>query len=310
LSPEPDAPLVSVVIVSYNTRPVLERCLDSVARHAGLAHEIIVVDNNSTDGTVEALAPLWPTVNWVVRRDNPGFARANNQGFALARAPYWLVLNPDTELRPGALPALLAYLESHHNCAAVGPEVERPDGSLEFSAGWAPAPGREIAETFLLFRLGLEGRLLRHARAVENPVDWLSGCAMLVRAAAAHEVGPFDEHFFLYVEDLEWGMRFRRAGWDVVHLRGPRVLHLRGESVLASDSTLVDGGDGLDYVVRKHGLRFPLPLLRTLRIISLATRWGPLALRGARGDKRGAREARLFARSLRHALGLGPRRAD
>jgi GT2 family glycosyltransferase len=304
LSPEPPAPLVSVIVVSYNSKDHLGRCLESLVAHAGVEHEVIVVDNASSDGTAEVLPPRWPQVRWILNRENAGFARANNQGFEVARAPYWLVLNPDAELRAGALRELAGYLERETRAAVVGPAVERPDGRLERSAGFVPTPAREVVETLLLFRLGLRGTALRGAAAGPTPVGWVSGCAMLVRAAAAREVGRFDERFFMYFEDLDWCYRFTRAGWSVVYLPAARILHHRGASVLAAPDTLVDGGVGPELFVRKHGLAFPIWLLRVLRVVKLATRALGLWVRGLGGDAHSRGEARLFGRSLAHALGM------
>jgi len=304
MGPKTADPPVSVIIVSYNCRDYLDRCLAALAEHAGMEHEVIVVDNASTDGTVETLRQRWPAVRWLVNRDNAGFARANNQGFAIARSPYWFVLNPDTEVRAGALPALLAYLEAKPRVAVVGPEVERPEGGFERSAGFVPTLSRECVETFLLFRLGARGTSLRGPVFGPTPVEWLSGCAILVRAAAAREVGVFDERFFMYSEDLDWCYRFGRAGWSVVYLPGPRVLHHRGASVLSTPNMLMDGGRGLELFVHKHGLRFPLLALRALLVFKLATRAFWLGWRGLRGNARARLEARLFARSVGPALGI------
>lgn len=262
------------------------------------------MDNASTDGTVESLKARWPSVRWIVNRENQGFARANNQGFAVSRAPYWFVLNPDTEVRGGALEALVAFLDAEPRVAAVGPEVERPGGGLERSAGFTPTLGRELVETLLLFRLGARGTTLRGRVSGPTRVGWLSGCACLVRAEAAREVGLFDERFFMYFEDVDWCYRFARAGWSVVYLPGPRVLHHRGASVLAAPDSLLDGGAGLERFVRKHGLRFPIPVLRSLLVFKLCTRAIWLAWRGVRGDSRARLEARMFARTIPQALGL------
>ena len=304
MSQQTAGPPVSVIIVSYNCRDHLDRCLAALSKHAGVECEVIVVDNASADGTIESLAPRWPGVRWISNRENVGFGRANNQGLAVARAPYWFVLNPDTELRAGALTALLAYLEAEPRVAVVGPEIERPDGGLERSAGFVPTFLHECVETFLLFRLGARGTSLRGPVFGPTPVAWISGCAFLVRAAAAREVGVFDERFFMYFEDLDWCYRFGRAGWSVVYLPGPRVLHHRGASVLATPGMLVDGGMGLELFVQKHGLWFPPPVLRALRVIKLATRALWLRWRGLRGDGRARLEGEMFERSLAHALGL------
>ena len=296
-------PAVSVVIVSFNTAELLERCLESL-RQVTVPYEVIVVDNASSDGTIERLSPAHPEVRWIANRENFGFGRANNQGFAVAAAPLWLVLNPDTEVRPGAIEALVAHLVAHPRTAVVGPEIERPDGRLEPSAGWIPRVHNELVEVLLLFKLGLRGRLLRGRVRGPVPVDWVSGCAMLVRASAASEVGLFDEGFFLYVEDLDWGYRFRRAGWSVEYLPGPRVLHRRGASVLETDDVLVGGGDGLERLVRKHRLPFPIWLLRAMRVFNLVVVCTWLWLRGRGGDDHARKEARVFGRSLAHALGM------
>ncbi len=297
-------PKVSIVIVSYNTAELLAKCLQSL-RATTVPHEVIVVDNASADGTVDRIAPRYPEARWIANRENAGFARANNQAFAIATTPFWLVLNPDTEVRSGALEQLVAHLEAHPRTAVVGPEIERPDGRLEPSAGWVPSVGNELVETLLLFHLGLRGRMVRGPVRGPVLVDWVSGCAMLVRAAAANEVGHFDEGFFLYVEDLDWGYRFRKAGWAVEYLPGPRVLHRRGASVLQSDDTLVGGGDSMERLARKHRLPLPTAFLRVMNVVNLASRWALLWVRGLGGNEHARREAKVFARSLARVLGFG-----
>ena len=240
----------SIVIVSYNTRDLLVRCLDALpAAVAPFRHEAIVVDNGSRDGTVAALQAR-DDVRVIERPENPGFARATNLGIAAAggRAIVWL--NPDCEPAPGSLATLLRHVDAHPGTGAAGPLLVYPDGRPQPSAQAFPHASLVLYRFLGLGRLtrwpGLR-TLARHAgpttrsyvAATETSseprsVDWISGACLVTTADHAREVGPLDEGYFMYCEDADWCQRVRARGLAVDFVPGARVVHHVGASAPAN----------------------------------------------------------------------------
>jgi N-acetylglucosaminyl-diphospho-decaprenol L-rhamnosyltransferase len=228
-----DAAVVSVIIVSYESRDTIAACLASVAAHAGMRVETIVVDNASRDGTVALIRDQFPDVQVIAQTENRGFAAGSNAGARIAVAPYLLFLNPDAELCSGALSALRAHLEASPRVAAAGPRFIYPDGTSQDGAfryptllmTWLeffPRPGR-------ILHGSLNGRFVaRDGMPIE--VDHPLGACMLVRRTAWADVGPFDEAFFLYCEEVDWCTRAKRHGWAISHVPAATVIHHGGHS--------------------------------------------------------------------------------
>lgn len=229
---------LAVVIVNYKSRDQVLECLASLAAGAGdLAVETVVVDNDSQDGTPEALARLWPGVRVLVNGANVGYARAVNQGLAATTAPFVMAMNPDCDVRPGALAALLGHLRAHPRTAVAGPKVLNSDGTLEYSARSFPDQ-----LTFLFNRYSLLTRIFPRNRfsrrylltdwdhASVREVDWVSGACMMVRREAIARVGGMDERFFMFNEDVDWCRRMKLAGWAVAYVPDAVVVHHIGAS--------------------------------------------------------------------------------
>lgn len=225
---------LSISIVSWNTLQVLRECLASVYETAGdLDYEVIVVDNASSDGSADMVNQEYPQATLIRNAENRGFAAANNQALAVSRGRYFLLLNPDTICKPGALEKLVGFLDSHSRCAAVGPMVLNPDGSLQYS--WARFP---------TFWGEVRGRLDRRISGVQNVpatpsevrelgafrVDWIGGCCLMARREAIDRVGPMDEAFFMYCEETDWCKRFADAGWEVWVEPSAEIIHFGGQS--------------------------------------------------------------------------------
>lgn len=228
------APAVSVVLVSYNTREDLLCALGALRDHVRLPLELLVVDNASADGSAEAARAAFPAATVLANAHNVGFGRANNQALRAARAPHVLLLNPDCEVRPGAVEALLALLEARPDVGAVAPLTWNDDGTPQVSFG--PALG--LVSEWRQRRL-VDGVRRREARALaraevltrrEHEPDWVSASCLLARAEALRAVGGFDEDFFLYEEDVDLCLRLRRAGWRIVHTPAAEVRHRLGSS--------------------------------------------------------------------------------
>lgn len=235
----------TVVVVSYQCRGPLLRCLASLQRQSDVADlHIIVVDNASGDGTVEAVRARFPAVAVVANAGNVGFSKAANQGIALANPGQVLVLNPDTELPPGSLVACLARLDACPRVGVLGCKLVRTDGSIDrASKRNVPTPRNTLRYVTGLDRL-LGARPDSYNPPlpdydVEGETGALCGAFLLVRAAALAEVGGLDEAFWMYGEDIDWCMRFRAAGWGVHYAADVSVLHLKGASSASGRSLRV-----------------------------------------------------------------------
>lgn len=231
--------LCDVIIVNYNAGDLLQNCVRSALR-AG-ARRVIVVDNGSSDGSIEAVerALASDQLSFVCNGQNLGFARACNLGAAVSDADFLLFLNPDCELEPEALSRMLEVLSGDKSIGMAGGLLCNPDGSEQAGGRRRfPTPQRAFARAFGLAGLGkffpslFPDYLLHQAPLPAEPVevDAISGACMLVSRTAMDDVGLWDEGYFLHCEDLDWCMRFKLAGWGVIFVPDARVLHVGGVS--------------------------------------------------------------------------------
>jgi GT2 family glycosyltransferase len=231
------SPLLSVIIVNWNVRDLLRACLKSVIRSStGLELEIIVVDSGSSDGSVVMLRDDFPPVRVIACDQNIGFSAGNNQGIAAARGEYLLCLNPDTEVVGNALELMKAFLQANPTVGVVGPRLLYSDGTTQSSRRRFPNLATAFLESTILQQWIPHNRVLdryymaNQPDAVTQDVDWLMGACFMLRRAVVAQVGPFDEGFFMYSEELDWMKRIRTAGWRVVYLPEAQVIHYEGKS--------------------------------------------------------------------------------
>ena len=229
--------LLSIIIVSFNTRDDLARCLESLHQPSpALPHEIIVVDNASADGSVEA-ARRWPDVRVIENEANLGFARANNIGIRASRGDLLLLLNSDTEVPAGAVDGLVQALQQDDRVAVVGPRLVDGEGRAELSFGAMIGPFNELRQKALV--RGHERRMPGISSLVERLTtrphypDWVSGACLLVRRADAEAVGLLDERYFMYAEDVDFCAAIRGRGRRILFTPAIRVVHRRGRSAAA-----------------------------------------------------------------------------
>ncbi|WP_165917250.1 glycosyltransferase family 2 protein [Flaviaesturariibacter aridisoli] len=252
---------VSVIIVNYNVRYFLEQCLHSVqAASREVNTEVIVVDNNSTDGSAEYLQERFPGLVYVANTENAGFSRACNQGLARAGGHYILFLNPDTLLAEDSLERCLAFFESHPRAGALGVRMIDGTGSfLKESKRSFPSP---LTALYKLFGLSLLfpnsrvfgryhlGHLSEHAN---HEVDVLAGAFMFIPRAVLDEVGSFDEAFFMYGEDVDLSYRIQEAGYKNYYLADTTIIHFKGESTKRGSLNYVRlFYSAMNIFVRKH----------------------------------------------------------
>ena len=237
---------VSVVVVTYDAMPWIERCLDSVS-----GYETVVVDNGSTDGTLELVRSRAPEVR-LVEQQNRGLGAGWNTGIRETSGVYVLILNADAWTLGDAVERLVAFADAHPRAAVVGPRLRYPDGRMQPSVRGFPTPWRIATEYLFLRKLAPQSHALNafyaegfdHERTRE--ADFVMGAVMLARRAAIDEVGPLDEDFFLFSEETDWCFRFHRAGWQVLFTPDAEFAHVYGA---------VHGGRMFRENVRGH-LRF------------------------------------------------------
>jgi len=220
---------VSVVIVSFNARPDLERCLESLrAAPPQASHEVLVVDNNSTDRSAESARRV-PGVRVIQQATNVGFARANNAGIRASTGTALLLLNSDTIVPPGAIDRLLAALDAEPDVAIVGPRLVDGSGHAELSFGRMIGPLNEWRQKRAARRTNVES-LTRQRRYP----DWVSGACLLVRRSDAEAVGLLDERYFMYTEDVDFCAAVRARGRRVLFVPDVEIVHQRGRSAAAA----------------------------------------------------------------------------
>ena len=223
---------LAVVIVHYNSSADLDRCLESLTACAPRApHQVIIVDNASSDAGLEAVHRRYPDFTWVFNSENSGYSRGCNLGMSQAEAEYYLVLNPDIVVQPGALDNLLEFADHQPRAGMVGPQLLNEDGSIQDSCR------RFYNFKTLLLRRTFLGKVFPDSRTVRlhlmqdfdhrssRPVDWVLGGCLLVRRSAMDRTGPMDERFFLYFEDVDWCYRMWQAGFEVLYTPDARFVH-------------------------------------------------------------------------------------
>jgi len=239
-SPEAECEL-SIAVVNYNAGEHLLRAVDSIASATiGLKPEIIVVDNGSTDGSMERLGESFPTVRQILARENLGFARASNLALRKSNGQYVALVNPDVVVHRGSLHTLIEHLETHPDVGLVGPKILTPDGRLDFRcARRLPSLWGEFCERTRLYRRFPRSRwfarhLLGHwDHESQREVEAISGACMVTRREVLAAVGLLDEGYFMFGEDVDWCWRIARGGWKIVYLPKAVVTHVGGGSTPA-----------------------------------------------------------------------------
>lgn len=228
---------VSIIIVNWNTRDILRDCLKSVYEQTkSVSFEVIVVDNASTDGSVEMVKNDFPQVSLVENSENKGFAAANNQGMAIAKGRYVLLLNSDTVVLDNAIAKTVLFADDYPEAAVVGCRVLNPDKTLQPTCFMFPSLLNMILSSTYLYKLfprsqffGRE-RMSWWDRGDIREVDVVTGCYMLVQKKAIDQIGMMDETFFMYAEEMDWCWRFKSAGWKVMYTPDAQIIHLGGQS--------------------------------------------------------------------------------
>ncbi len=228
---------VSVAVVNWNTQDILRDCLRSIYEQCGeIDLEVIVIDNASTDGSVEMVKKDFPQVTLIENSKNRGFAAANNQGIDISKGRYVLLLNSDTVVLDNALAKTVAFADSHPEAAVVGCRVLNPGRTLQPTCFMFPSILNMLLSSTYLYKLFPKNKFFGRERMTWwnrndiREVDVVTGCFMLVRQDAIKKVGSMDEQFFMYGEETDWCYRFKQAGWKVMFTPVCEIIHLGGQS--------------------------------------------------------------------------------
>ncbi|WP_138496212.1 glycosyltransferase family 2 protein [Paenibacillus pinistramenti] len=229
---------LSIIIVNYNTCGLTIDCIQSVyASKTRYTYEIILIDNHSADNTVAAVSDAYPEVRVIANDTNAGFAKANNQGMAIARGRYVLLLNSDTVVLPHTLETMISFMDGTPEVGASGCKIVLPDGSLDKACKRGfPTPSASFYYAFGFSRLFPSNpRFNQYQLGFRNPdesypVDCLVGAFMLVRQEVIRQVGGLDESFFMYGEDIDWCYRIKQAGWEIYYNSDTSIVHFKGGS--------------------------------------------------------------------------------
>ncbi len=301
---------VSVLVVNYNGGELVLRCLDSILQDTtGLAAEVIVVDNASADGSADATAARFPQVRQIRNADNVGFARATNQALRLAQGKILILLNNDAYFLPGALTKLLAFMADHLEADALGPKVLNPDSTVQRSCFHFPTLRDIFFESFYLSRLfprsnffnRLEMGNFRYDQL--RQVDWVLGACMAVRRSTLDAVGPMDERYFMYSEELDWCFTMHEAGKHIYYWPEPTVVHYgqQGqESRRIQPHILARGFESRYTYFEKHYGRGYARWVRLVSVIGMFLRLVAILPATVLGDRPEARRrARAYLTVLR-----------
>lgn len=274
------SPTLSIIIVNWNTKDLLEQCLDSLTGSGKPTIgqvEVILVDNGSTDGSVNliyAYERKYQTkdlkIKAILNRENLGFAKANNQAIKLAQGRYVMLLNSDTIVQPEAIDQLTNYLDQHPKTAVVGPKLLNPDKTGQPNCGLFP----NLAVVFVMLFLERHffSRFVRYVPVKSQSVDWLMGAAVIFRRKIIETVGGFDENIFMYMDEVDWFYRIAQKKYLVEAFPVASIVHLgRGSSKSGKKEPILNIYRGLIYFYKKHYSKVALIfLLAMLKLKALA----------------------------------------
>ncbi len=297
MSKVPRRSILSIVIVNWNTRDMLARCLRSIYDTKGpLSIEVFVVDNASSDDSVAMARRDFPKVRLIANTENMGFGRANNQGMRASTGLYLLLLNSDTEVLPGTLQELVRFVQATPEAGMAGAKLLFADGSQQTSHGRLPTLFTEMLNMLGLVVLHSTSPAARSTAETDGLVetDWLLGACMMVRREVFETTGGFDEDYFMYTEEIDWCRRVKTLGWRVYFVPTAHIVHYwRASTSQARDWMKAELYKSKCLYFRKHdGLLAEIAFKLTVLVTSAikAALYSAVAL--FRGDQR--QKARMW----------------
>ncbi|KKR11752.1 MAG: Glycosyl transferase family 2 [Candidatus Woesebacteria bacterium GW2011_GWA1_39_21] len=271
--------MLSIIIVSFNTNKILKSCIDSVIKNSGnLKYEFVIVDNNSTDGSVAYLKRLsqYKNVKVVFNRTNVGYGGANNQGINRALGDYLLFLNSDTYFEKNILKKMVDYLKKHPHIGCISCMLKNSDGTIQGTGGYFPNL-LGVFSWMLIQDFPFIDRLIKPFHPMksrsffkgtgfylhEKELDWVTGAFMLMRKKAVNDTGLFDPHYFMYMEEVDYLFRMKKKGWKVLYKPDWSIVHLGGKSGSAGSGILLEF-EGVKIFYKKHYPKWQYALLRVI----------------------------------------------
>ena len=271
---------LSVIIVNWNTKKLLEDCLKSIFKLTkDISFEVIVVDNGSEDGSQAMVMKKFPQVKLVPNKDNLGFAKANNRGIKIAKGKYVLLLNSDTYLIENSFRKMVKKAGEYDNLGVLGPLLLNEDRSIQQSVGFFP----DLPQVFwwmsfiddLPFGTLLKPYHVDHDNFYkkDQEVDWVTAAAILVSKDVVAKIGALDEKIFMYGEEVEWCHRIKKAGYKVYFSPSTQIVHIgRGSSGKISQNAILGEYRGIVYFYQKHKGKISLQIARVLLKIGALAR--------------------------------------
>lgn len=278
--------MLSIIIINYNSKDVLQNCLQSLTTiKIDVEKEIFVIDNASSE-SIKKLSIKFPQIKFIFNEKNTGFAAANNIGIRKSKGEYVLLLNPDTIVNENSFQPMIDYLNNHNVVGVVGCKIFNADGEIERSTHSFPSLLKEFvhANEFIKRFLGYESNILNRVKTFlglksldsywdhnsTKEVDHVTGACMMIKKEVIEKVGLLDEAFFLYNEEVEWSMRIKKAGYKIVFLPESNIIHLFGHSTKQKvqkqtiNNLLIERYRGMLYFFQKHYGFTKLLLLRVI----------------------------------------------
>ena len=300
---------VSIIIVNWNTRDILRNCLRSIYEQTNeIDFEVIIVDNASTDGSVEMVKRDFPQAALIENMENRGFAAANNQGLKISKGRYVLLLNSDTVILDNAITKTVTFADSHPEAAVVGCRVLNPDKTLQFTCFMFPSLLNMFLSSTYLYKLFPRSKFFGREQMTWwdrndiREVDVVTGCFMLVRKKAIEQVGMMDEQFFMYAEETDWCYRFKEAGWKVFFAPVAEIIHFGGQSSRqVREEMLIRLKLSILRFMRKHSSLLKYLLACCLMVVFYAVRipvWLAVSIFGSRRKAEASVRLRAYLRGI------------
>ena len=245
---------LSIIIVNWNTADLLKNCLESIYQHVSLEKEVIVVDNNSTDNSVDMVRTSFPQVQLIAESENLGFPKGNNVGLELAHGRYILLLNPDTEVYAEGLEPLIQFMDENPAIGIAGPTLWNPDGTHQPSQAPFPTLWIEFLRQTMLYRVVPNEKQKRAHKNIQQQAEMVTGAALCIRRSCYEQIGPLDPQIFMFYEDTDWCKRAHDHGWEIWYLPTAGIMHVKAaaSSRFARTRTLLDSQRSTIYYFQKH----------------------------------------------------------
>ncbi|MDP3998020.1 MAG: glycosyltransferase family 2 protein [bacterium] len=259
---------LSIITVNFNTRDLLRNCLASIFNQKGIECDVWVVDNASGDGSVGMVENDFPKVKLIKNKQNLGFSKANNLALKKASGRFLFLLNSDTIFKDQTLAKIVDFLDKNPKIGALGIKVLNPDGSPQPSVG----KFYNLVGAFLMLFGGERMGLLRSSPKKIREVDWVAGAALIIRREVLEKVGSLDENLFMYMEEVEWCFRIKKAGFRIFFYPEAEVVHYVRASG-SKNAAILGIYKGLTYFYRKHEPLWKLLVLRTMLKTKAGLAW-------------------------------------